>query len=58
VTYEIDPGSANRARLEKALAPFMELAGGCPAATAAVPAAQAAHGPIARLCGPGLRHLA
>ena len=46
VTYEVDLGSTNKARLEKALAPFMEAGRRVPGSRRALP------------CGPGLRQLA
>ena len=59
VTYEIDLGKKNRARLEKALAPFIEAAGESRVAAAAVvPAARVAHRPISLTCGPGPGQLA
>jgi Lsr2 len=46
VTYEIDLAKKNRAKLEKALAPYIE-------AGRRVPRARAVHRPIAAPCGPG-----
>ena len=59
VTYEVDLSTKNRARLEKALGPFIEAGRESPAAAAAVvPPAQVGHQPISLTCGPGPGQLA